>query len=42
MQDTAGEVGMNSSVIYSCELLHMDEEKQDDQLEPIYKSSVPI
>ena len=24
------------------DVLHMDEQKQDDQLEPIYKSSVPI
>ena len=28
--------------MYSCELLHMDEERQDDQLEPTYSSSVPI
>ena len=27
---------------YSCGLLHTDEQRQDDQLEPIYNSSVPI
>ena len=27
---------------YSCVPLHMDEQRQDDQLEPIYNSSVPI
>ena len=27
---------------YSCGPLHIDEQKQDDQLEPIYNSSVPI
>ena len=27
---------------YSCGPLHMDEQRQDDQLEHIYKSSVPI
>ena len=32
MQDT-GEVGM-----YSCGPLHMDKQKQDDQLEPTYNS----
>ena len=37
MQDTAGEVRTNS-----CGPLHMDEQKQDDQLEPTYNSSVPI
>ena len=37
MQDTAGEV-----VTYSCGPLHMDEQRQDDQLEPTYNSSVPI
>ena len=42
MQDTAREVGTNSLVTYSCGPLHMDEERQDDQLEPIYNSSVPI
>ena len=28
--------------MYSCGPLHMDEQKQDDQLEPTYKSSMPI
>ena len=28
--------------MYSCELLHMDEQGQDDQLEPTYSSSEPI
>ena len=37
MRDTAGEV-----VTYSCGPLHMDEQRQDDQLEPTYNSSVPI
>ena len=42
IQDTAGEVGTNSSATYSCGPLHMDEQRQDDQLEPTYNSSVPI
>ena len=42
MQNTAGEVGTNSQVMYSSGLLHMDEQRQDDQLEPTYSSSVPI
>ena len=42
MRDTAVEVGMNSLVTYSSGLLHMDEQRQDDQLEPTYNSSVPI
>ena len=42
MQDTAGEVGTNTNVTYSCKPLHMNEQKQDDQLEPIYNSSVLI
>ena len=29
-------------LISSCEPLHMNEQKQDNQLEPIYNSSVPI
>ena len=37
MRDTAGEVGTNS-----CRPLHMDEQMQDDQQEPIYNGSVPI
>ena len=39
MRDTAGEVG--TKVTYSGGTLHMDEHRQDDQLEPIYNSSVP-
>ena len=42
MQDTAEEVWTNSQVTYSCEPIHMDEQRQDDQLEPTYSSSVPI
>ena len=37
MRDTAGEVGTNS---YGP--LHMEEQKQDDLIEPTYNSSVPI
>ena len=42
MRDTVGEVETNSSVTYSCESLNMDEEKQDNQFEPTYSSSVPM
>ena len=42
MQNTAGEVGTNSKATYSCGPLHVDEQRQEDQLEPIYNSSVPI
>ena len=42
MQNTAGEVRMNPSAIYSCGPLHMDEQRQEDQPKPIYNSSVPI
>ena len=42
MRDTAEEVGTSSYVMYSCGPLHMAEERQDDQLEPTYSSSVPI
>ena len=28
--------------MYSCGPLYMDEQRQDDQLEPKYSSSVPI
>ena len=42
MRDTAGEVGSSSQVMYSCCPLHIDEQRQDDQLEPTYSSSVPI
>ena len=33
---------MSSLVMYSCGLLHTDEQKQDDQLKPIYSSSLLI
>ena len=39
---THHEVGTNSYVTYSCGLLHMDEQRQDNQLEPTYSSSGPI
>ena len=42
MQDTAGEVGTNSQVTYSCGPPHMDVQRQYDQLEPTYNSSVSI
>ncbi len=42
MRDTTGEVGTSSLVIYSCRSLHMDEQRQDDQLEHTFSSSVPI
>ena len=42
MRDTAGEVGTNSKVTYSCGPPHIDEQKQDDQLGPIFNSSVPM
>ena len=42
MRDTAGEVGTSSWVMYSCGPLHMDEQRQDVQLEPTYSSSVQI
>ena len=42
MRDTAGEVKTNLYAMYSCGPLHMDEQRQDNQLEPIYNSSVPI
>ena len=42
MQDTAGEVGTNSQVMYSCGPLHINEQRQDDLREPTYNSSVPI
>ena len=40
--DSAGEVGTNSYVTYSCGPLHKDEPRQDDQLEPTYSSFLPI
>ena len=42
MQDTAGEVGTSSKVMYSYGSFHMAEQKQGDQLEPTYSSSVMI
>ena len=42
MWDTAGEVRTSSLVMYSNGPLHIDEERQDNQLEPTYSSSVPI
>ena len=42
MQDTAGEVGTSSLVMYSYGPLHMAEQKQGNQLEPTYSSSVRI
>ena len=42
MRDTAGEVGMNSRVTYSCGPLHMDEQRLEDQLGPICNSSEAI
>ena len=41
-QDTAGEAGTNSSVMYSYGPPHMTKQKQDDQLEHIYSSYVRI
>ena len=41
MQDTV-EVGTNSLATYSYGLRHMDEQRQDDQLEPMYNHPVPI
>ena len=42
MRDTAGEVGTNSLAKYSCGPLQTDDQWQDDQLEPIDNSSVPV
>ena len=42
MQDSAGEVRTNSWAIYSCGSLHMDEERLNDILEPIYNISILI
>ena len=42
MQDTAGEVGMSSLGRYSYGPLNVAEQKQGDQLEPTYSSSVRI
>ena len=42
MQDTAGEAGTRSSVMYSYGPLYMARQKQDDQLEHTYSSYVRI
>ena len=42
MWDTATEVGMSSLGMYSCGHVSMDEQRQDNQLEPTYRSSVLI
>ena len=42
MRDTAREVGTSSQVMYSCRPLQMDEQRQEDQLEPTCSSSVLI
>ena len=42
MRDTAGEVRTNSWATYSSGPDYMHEQKQEDQLEPIYNIYVPI
>ena len=42
MQDSAGEVGTSSLVMYSYGPPHMAEQKQGDQLEPTYSSFMRI
>ena len=42
IRDTSGELRANSEAMYSCGPLHMDEQRLDGQLEPIYSSSSPI
>ena len=42
MWDTAGEVRMNSLALYFSGPLHMDDQRQADQLEPIYNKFVSI
>ena len=42
MQDTAGEAGTSSKVMYSYGSPHMAKQKQDDQLEHTYSSYVRI
>ena len=42
MRDSVGEVWTCLYVMYSCGPFHMDMQRQDDQLEPTYSSSVPI
>ena len=42
MQDTAGEAGTNSSVMYSCGPPNMAVQKQDDQHEHTFSNYVRI
>ena len=42
MRDTPGEVRKNPLVMFSCGPIYMDEQRHDDQREPIYSNSVPI
>ena len=42
MQDTAGEVGTSSQVMYSCRPPHMPGQKLDDQLEYTFSNYVRI
>ena len=42
MWDTAGDARTKSEAMYSCGQFHTDEQVLDDQLEPVYVSSVPI
>ena len=42
MQDTAEEVGTSSYEITPVDPFHMAKQRQDDQLEPTYSSSVSI
>ena len=42
MWDTAGEVGTSSYVMSSCGTLHMDEQRQGDQLEPTYIQQLSV
>ena len=42
MQDIVGEIGKSSLGMYPCGHLQMDEQRQDDQLEPTYSCAVSI
>ena len=42
MQDTAGEAGTNSLVMYSCGPPHMAVQKQDEQHEHTFRNFVRI
>ena len=42
MQDTAGEAGTNSEVVYSYRPPHMADQKQDDQHEHTFSKYVRI